>query len=626
MGKKDQDWDDESRMGIASLLEEKIAGYQPFQDSITPFPINEILLGELAPDKLREQLQDMVSSSSLDPHGLVHLLAWMELLMAANGEEHSNFIRDNIVRAMLLSLNDKTGWALLYGNPTQTTVDRLRVEKIEIVPVDKKPSLIRFVQFILRYPFIYGKIPKGDLHKLEHFLEDHAPLVILICRRLDPLEKLLVQACRTLGIPVISAVDWVPEIGGIIQSKDEDEMIEMVMQLPNLRIRRRRNQILSLPFECDPINLNEDIDESKCWGGDEESFFVVRNLDSGDGFETTEGDGKTIGVVVDIGDAEVDLLSTVYLEKVIAQFPSYIKGVHSRLSDRKPKICWQPGMGFQPRHLAQVLYEILKTEFMVDKIKVRILFDEHIPPDLRTAATEYKDKREKHLKGLTEENSDFLMCVRCHSFALEHACFVTPERPGICGSKSYDQIRTSAILDDMNTTTLFKWNIRSLVIDKGKCLDPDKGEYLGVNKAIRQVTDGKVERVNIHSIAEFPPTSCSCFAGVAFFLKSTDGIGIMHRSFKGISPDGRSWNDLAAEAGGKQGSRIAGMALSYMNSKKFLQGDGGWDSVFWMPKTLLKKYAPEGYAIATEEDARSIEELESFLKSHNRLDRDKHRI
>jgi hypothetical protein len=35
-----------------------------------------------------------------------------------------------------------------------------------------------------------------------------------------------------------------------------------------------------------------------------------------------------------------------------------------------------------------------------------------------------------------------------------------------------------------------------------------------------------------------------------------------------------------------------------------------------MPKTLVEKYAPIGYAIASEEDAQNINELEEFLKSN----------
>ena len=612
----DQDWDDNSRMAITSLLQEKIEDYQPFQGSVIHFPINETLLGEMAPDKVQTHLQNMVSTASMDPHQLVHVFAWIELLMASNQEARSRFIEDDKVRSMLLSLNDNTGWVLNYGSLTEAATARFKSERIEVLPVEERFELIRFIQFILRYALIYGNIIKGDLHKLEHFLEDHAPMVITICRRLTAMEKIFILACRALGLPVVSSADNEFETGGIVHCRDEHEMTEVVMQLPNLRVRRKRNQILTLPFECDPIHLSEEINDFQCWGGDGPSFFVVRNQDSGDGFEAVEGEGKTIGIVIDVGDTCVDLSATLYLERVSSQFPSYIKGVHSYLGARKPRICYRSGMDFQPLHLAQALYEILKTEFMIDRVKVRVLLDEKIPSSLRKAVSDYKNKRAKHLRELTEENADFCMCVRCRSFALDHACVITPERPPICG-KSYDQIRTSALLDDLNTTGYFKKHIRSFVIDKGKCIEPVKGEYLGANKMVAQVTGGNVERVFLHSIAEFAHTSCSCFQGIAFYLNGMDGIGIMHRSFKGVCPDGRSWNDLAAEAGGKQGKKVAGIALSYLNSKKFLQGDGGWDMVVWMPKTLVGKYAPEGHAIATEEDASNINELERFLKSNS---------
>ena len=61
---------------------------------------------------------------------------------------------------------------------------------------------------------------------------------------------------------------------------------------------------------------------------------------------------------------------------------------------------------------------------------------------------------------------------------------------------------------------------------------------------------------------------------------------------------------------------------SYMNSKKFLMGDGGWDRVFWMPKSLVDKFAPRECEIATEEDVVTLADLKGFLKTHNLLDRD----
>jgi len=56
-----------------------------------------------------------------------------------------------------------------------------------------------------------------------------------------------------------------------------------------------------------------------------------------------------------------------------------------------------------------------------------------------------------------------------------------------------------------------------------------------------------------------------------------------------------------------------------MRSPKFLQADGGYKRVVWMPKQVkekVKAFIPKELVdkIATEEDAKTIEELKAFLK------------
>ena len=74
--------------------------------------------------------------------------------------------------------------------------------------------------------------------------------------------------------------------------------------------------------------------------------------------------------------------------------------------------------------------------------------------------------------------------------------------------------------------------------------------------------------------------------------------------------------------GGKQVVGFLGIGMAYFRSKKFLQADGGWYRVVWMPKELKEKvlkYIPEDMRdkIATEEDAKTIDELKEFLKRVN---------
>jgi CO dehydrogenase/acetyl-CoA synthase beta subunit len=86
---------------------------------------------------------------------------------------------------------------------------------------------------------------------------------------------------------------------------------------------------------------------------------------------------------------------------------------------------------------------------MIDTVNVRVILDEHIPPSFKKAGSEYKNNRAKHLRELAEENTDFCMCARCRSFALDHACVIKPERQPIC-DKSYDEIRILIIVFAFN--------------------------------------------------------------------------------------------------------------------------------------------------------------------------------
>jgi acetyl-CoA decarbonylase/synthase complex subunit beta len=59
-----------------------------------------------------------------------------------------------------------------------------------------------------------------------------------------------------------------------------------------------------------------------------------------------------------------------------------------------------------------------------------------------------------------------------------------------------------------------------------------------------------------------------------------------------------------------------------MRSPKFLQADGGWKRVVWLPKEVkerVKDFIPAELVdkIATEEDAKTIDELKTFLKEYN---------
>jgi len=119
-----------------------------------------------------------------------------------------------------------------------------------------------------------------------------------------------------------------------------------------------------------------------------------------------------------------------------------------------------------------------------------------------------------------------------------------------------------------------------------------------------------------------PHTSCGCFEAIAFYIPEVDGIGVVDRGFEGTAVNGLAFSTMANQTGGgKQVEGFNGIAIEYMRSPKFLQADGGWNRMVWLPSNVKEKIQdaipPElKDKIATEKDATNTTELKAFLKEH----------
>ena len=225
------------------------------------------------------------------------------------------------------------------------------------------------------------------------------------------------------------------------------------------------------------------------------------------------------------------------------------------------------------------------------------------------------------MEGRTEHTvSEFVACIECQSFSHSHVCIVTPDHPPMCG-RERGQVKAAALFG----ATWHPYRRRGLkprelreVVPKGRCLDPERGEYEGINEAARRLTDGVIQRVFLHSLSDFPHSSCGCFHYLAFRM-SGRGIGVMHRGFEGQALNGETWDLPANRAGGKQADGITGLSAGYLRSAEFLKGDGGLVAVVWATEKAVRGFQdllPEGKLPATEHDARTLPELDQFLSSH----------
>ena len=225
------------------------------------------------------------------------------------------------------------------------------------------------------------------------------------------------------------------------------------------------------------------------------------------------------------------------------------------------------------------------------------------------------EARDARARGLADEEVEtFYGCALCQSFAPRHICVITPERYANCGAISWFDGRAAARMDPKGPI---------FALEKGDCLDPVHGEFAGVNASAKERSMGEIDRVYLYSAFDYPHTSCGCFEGIAFYIPEVEGFGIVHRGFRDATVNGLAFSTMAdSTAGGRQVDGFHGVSLEYLKSRKFLQADGGWDRVVWMPSEILERVRPfiPGEAadrIATEQDVHSVDELQEFLRERN---------
>ncbi|MCD4815037.1 MAG: CO dehydrogenase/CO-methylating acetyl-CoA synthase complex subunit beta [Methanosarcinales archaeon] len=248
----------------------------------------------------------------------------------------------------------------------------------------------------------------------------------------------------------------------------------------------------------------------------------------------------------------------------------------------------------------------------IEKIEATYITDiEKVEEELAKAMERYAS-RDERTRNLHDEDVDtFYGCSLCQSFAPTSVCVITPDRIALCGAINWFDGRAAAKVDPEGP---------QFPIEKGELLDEIGGEYSGVNEVAQKLSGGEYNRIKIHSFFEFPHTSCGCFEVVGFYMPEVDGIGWVDRDFTGMAPNGLAFSTMAGQTGGgKQVIGFLGVGVNYFRSPKFIQADGGWNRVVWMPKFLKDKVLADIPAeivdkVATEEDAQDLDTLKEFLK------------
>jgi acetyl-CoA decarbonylase/synthase complex subunit beta len=380
------------------------------------------------------------------------------------------------------------------------------------------------------------------------------------------------------------------------------------------RIRRKDMQVelggpdVKEKFELAKVKKPEEIEDGKV---------IILGPDLKD---MEEGKSYPFGIVVEVAGAKLEPELEGVVERRIHAYSNYIEGfmhLNQRYDIwlRLGKKSFQKGLNsFQ--YIGNVLQRLFKSELpIIEKMQVTFITDPKKVKEQYGEALQIYEARDAKARGLKDEEVDkFYGCVLCQSFAPTHVCVITPQRYSNCGAISWFDGRAAAGIDPKGPV---------FTIERGEQLDAVKGEYSGVNEAVKKKSLGEITKVCLYTAFGSPHTSCGCFEGVAFYIPEADGFGIVHRGYKDVTVNGLPFSTLAdSTAGGRQVDGFHGVSIEYMRSPKFLQADGGWNRVVWMPeevKERVKNFIPAELVnkIATEENAKTIDELKVFLKERD---------
>ncbi len=333
-----------------------------------------------------------------------------------------------------------------------------------------------------------------------------------------------------------------------------------------------------------------------------------------------EGGNVPFGIYIEVAGKDIEEDLEGVTERRIHEYLNFIEGImhlnqRYDIWIRVSKKSFQKGLN-SFTHVGKVLARLYKSELpFIEKIQITFVTDPAKVQEMYDHALEIYEARDAKARGMKDDEVDtFYGCTLCQSFAPTHMCIITPQRYSNCGSISWFDGRASAQVDPKGPV---------FAINKGELLDAEKGEFSGINESIKQKTLGSVDKVWMYTGFGYPHTSCGCFEAMAFYIPEVEGYGIVDRGYKGVTVNGLPFSTLAdSGAGGRQVDGFHGIAIEYMRSPKFLQADGGWDRVVWMPQSVkdrVKEFMPPTAVenVATENEAKTVDELKAFLKQKN---------
>ena len=503
-------------------------------------------------------------------------------------------------------------------------------------------SVIHVVTVAIRAALIFGNIQPGDLAGLLDYTKNRVPAFVNTFGAIDAVVVSAGAGAIALGFPVVVDIDLGEnQVPGALESVcDHNDTVKKSLELRGIKIKVKELPIpvaFAAAFEGEIIRKADMHNEFWSSKNPTAELVLMRELNEIEDHKITVigpdlADAKDLALAtfVEVAGKKMQVDFEAVIERKFHAWFNYMEGVmhtgqRNQVRVRVSNAAFEAGLTV--KHFAEVLYFMIMDEFdaVVDKCQITIITD-------AAEAGKFRDEiampryvmRDERLDSMTDESVDrYYTCILCQSFAPAHCCVVTPERLGLCGAVSWLDAKATNELDP---------NGPCQPIMKEGCLDARTGRFETVDKAIHDATHGAVEQVTLYSILEDPMTSCGCFECICGIEPVSSGVIVVNREFKGMTPAGMTFGELAScTGGGVQTPGFMGHGRHFISSKKFLAAEGGIERIVWMPKELkedvaerLNKTAMELYGIenftdmiADETITCDAEELVGWLSEKN---------
>ena len=476
-------------------------------------------------------------------------------------------------------------------------------------------SVIHVVTVAVRAALIFGNVQPGDLGGLLDYTKKRVPAFVNTFGALNEVVVSAGAGAIALGFPVIVDIDLGEnQVPGALESVcDHALTVKKSLELREIKIKVKELPIpvaFAAAFEGEIIRKSDMHAEFYSGKNPTAELVVMRQMSEVEDHKITvigpdldAGSEFALATYVEVAGKKMQEDFESVIERKFHAWFNYMEGVmhtgqRNQVRVRVSKDAFEKGLRL--KDFAEVLYVMIMDEFdaVVDKCQVTLITEPVEAGKFRdeVAMPRYA-QRDDRLASMTDEAVDrYYTCILCQSFAPAHCCVVTPERLGLCGAVSWLDAKATNELDP---------NGPCQPIFKEGCIDERTGRFETVDKAIAEATHGAVESVTLYSILEDPMTSCGCFECICGIEPMSGGFIVVNREFKGMTPAGMTFGELAScTGGGVQTPGYMGHGRHFISSKKFIAAEGGIERIVWMPKELkddvaerLNKTAFELYGI-----------------------------